>query len=255
MARPSSRLTPNPRSRPLIRSANLVLLALALLVAFTALLLVTHHGEYPHLTNLLGGGLPPLPRYAYVFYAANEAYCCAALVNLARLRRFNGTHALPRNVDLVLIVSEAVSPAMQAIARETWGALVYQASSFGAAPGVRLIDPPLGKFADYYRDSFQKFLAFLLPADVYKRLVVLDADCLILRPLHHLFTFPDELPLAAPPAYWYWQRAHFQDTAFWQDPTLRQSRQDFLTTWIMSVGGAAFCVRGHGRWNQGRRGR
>lgn len=220
-----------PRNRRLISAHTVVLSALTLLVAFTTLLLV-RNDKSPHTLNLLASRQGP-SRYAYVFYAANEAYCCAALVNMARLRRFNGSHALPQNVDLVLIVSEAVSPRMQAIAQETWGALVYQSSSFGAEN--RLIDPPLGKFAHYYRDSFQKFLAFLLPADVYKRVVVLDADCLILRPPHHLLALPDELPLAAPPAYWYWQRAHFQDTAFWRDLTLRQSRQDFLTTWIMSV--------------------
>lgn len=174
----------------------------------------------------------PQLRHAYVFYASNDAYCCAAMVNMARLRRFNGLHSLPENVDLALIVSEGVSEHMQRMAQDQWGALVYKRGEFG--PEHAMVGP-LGKFGQYYKDCFQKFLAFLLPADVYRRLVVLDADCLILRPPHHLFDLPDDLPLAAPPAYWYWNRPNYQDTAFWQEGKLRQSRQDFLTTWIMSV--------------------
>lgn len=41
-------------------------------------------------------------RYTYVFYAANDNYCCAAMVNMARLRGFTGEHVLANNVDLVL---------------------------------------------------------------------------------------------------------------------------------------------------------
>lgn len=185
-----------------------------------------HLSSEPHAQQL---------RYAYVFYASNDAYCCAAIVNMARLRRFKDPHTLPESVDLVLIVSEGVSEGMQRVAQEQWGALVYKRGDFGPEQAMA---GPLGKFGQYYKDCFQKFLAFLLPVSVYKRLIVLDADCLILRPPHHLFGLPDEIPLAAPPAYWYWNRPNYQDTAFWQQENLRQSRQDFLTTWIMSVSDA-----------------
>ena len=167
-------------------------------------------------------------RYAYVFYAANDPYGCSALVNMARLRRLNG--GLPRNVDLILIASEKLSASISHAAVERTRALIYNANSFPLHMAA-----PLGKFADYYRDSVDKFLGFLLPSDVYRRVILLDADCLILRPPNHLFELPDEIPFAAPKAYWYWNNPHYQDTAFWRVPELRLSRQDFLTSWIMSV--------------------
>ena len=167
-------------------------------------------------------------RFAYVFYAANDPYGCSALVNMARLRRLGG--GLPANVDLVLIASDKLSSSIARAAVERTGALVYNASSFPLRMAA-----PLGKFADYYRDSVDKFLGFLLPSPVYRRVILLDADCLVLRPPHHLFELPDEIPFAAPKAYWYWNNPQYQDTAFWQVPELRRSRQDFLTSWIMSV--------------------
>ena len=98
---------------------------------------------------------------------------------------------------------------------------------------------PLGKFSEYYQESSNKFLAFLLPNTTYRRIILMDADCLILRPPNHLFELPDDIPYAAPKAYWYWNNPQYQDTAFWQVPELRLSRQDFLTSWIMSVSAIA----------------
>ncbi len=200
-----------------------------------ALVLVGHHRI---LVGLLGtanpmasflSSVPSGPtRFAYVFYAANDPYGCSALVNMARLRRLGG--GLPSNVDLVLIASDKLSPSIARAAVERIQARVYNASSFPLHMAA-----PLGKFADYYRDSVDKFLGFLLPANVYRRVILLDADCLVLRPPHHLFELPDEIPFAAPKAYWYWNNPHYQDTAFWKVPELRLSRQDFLTSWIMSV--------------------
>ena len=96
-------------------------------------------------------------RFAYVFYAANDPYGCSALVNMARLRRLGG--GLPSNVDLVLIASDKLSSSIARAAVERTGALVYNASSFPLHMAA-----PLGKFADYYRDSVDKFLGFLLPS-------------------------------------------------------------------------------------------
>ncbi|TFJ82793.1 hypothetical protein NSK_005869 [Nannochloropsis salina CCMP1776] len=87
----------------------------------------------------------------------------------------------------------------------------------------------------YYNESGNKFLAFLLPTTIYRRLILLDADCLILRAPHHLFELPDEIPYAAPKAYWYWKKRKFQDSAFWKVRSLRRSRQDFLTSWFMTI--------------------
>ena len=197
-----------------------------------ALVLAGHHQI---LVRLLGNANPTASflstgptRFAYVFYAANDPYGCSALVNMARLRRLG--RGLPSNVDLVLIASDELSPSIARAAVERTQARVYNASSF-----LFRMAAPLGKFADYYRDSVDKFLGFLVPAHVYRRVILLDADCLILRPPHHLFELPDEIPFAAPKAYWYWNNPQYQDTAFWQVPELRLSRQDFLTSWIMSV--------------------
>ena len=151
---------------------------------------------------------------------------------MARLRSFNGSLTLPENVDLVLIVSDAVSSPMQEVARRKCGAIVHKCSEFGDEYAMAR---PIGEHSEYYADCFQKFLVFLLPTNVYKRVIAIDADCLIMRAPHHLFLLPDEIPLAAPQAYWYWQKPKYQDTAFWKDETLRNSRQDFLTTWLMSV--------------------
>lgn len=134
------------------------------------------------------------------------------------------------HVDLILIASDELSPAIRRTAIEIVGAKIFDASSFRSQ-----MTPPLGKFSEYYRQSSNKFLAFQLPNTTYRRLVLMDADCLILRPPHHLLELPDEIPFAAPKAYWYWNNPQYQDTAFWTVPELRLSRQDFLTSWIMSV--------------------
>lgn len=141
----------------------------------------------------------PAPlRYAYVFYVADDAYACGALVNMVRLREADG--GLPGNVDLVMVAKDgAVSTAILEIAKRKLGAIIYPSSSFGPDADMGV---PKGGLAHYYRDCFLKFRAFLLPSDVYERLILIDTDSLILRPPHHLFKLPAELPLAAPSAYW-----------------------------------------------------
>lgn len=175
-----------------------------------------------------------LRRFAYVFYATNDGYACSALLNMMRLRRLED--GLPSNIDLILIVSNAVSREIRHTAIEDVGAKVFNASSFHPQM-VR----PLGKYSHFYTESSNKFLAFLLPNTTYRRIILMDADCLVLRPPHHLFDLPDEIPFAAPKAYWYWNNSHFQDTAFWNVPELRKSRQDFLTSWLMSVSAVISC--------------
>lgn len=138
------------------------------------------------------------PRYAYVFYVADDAYGCGALVNMARLREAEG--GLPDNVDLVMVAKDgAVSESILEKAEHELGGIVYPTSSFGE--GADFI-APVGGLSGYYNDCFLKFRAFLLPPDVYQRLILIDTDSLIIRPPHHLFRLPDELPLAAPSAYW-----------------------------------------------------
>jgi len=52
-------------------------------------------------TNRLG------KRCAYVFYVSDDAYACSALVNMARLQE-----TLPRDVDLIMIAFDSVSPSI-----------------------------------------------------------------------------------------------------------------------------------------------
>ena len=133
-------------------------------------------------------------RYAYVFYASNDAYACSTLVNMARLQK-----TLPENVDLVMIAFDSVSSPIRDVAVHHLGALLYNTSSFGKEFDMGF---PIGSNEGGYRHCFLKFLAFLLPSEKYRRLIMLDSDSLVLRAPHHLFHLPDELPLAVPSAYW-----------------------------------------------------
>ena len=134
-------------------------------------------------------------RYAYVFYAAENQYACSALVNMARLKKFG----LPRQVDLIMIVHKTVSAEMCQIAQETFGALIYDTKSFGEESHM---GSPIGTHSGYYQHCFQKLMVFLLPSEIYRRVILLDADSLILRAPHHLFQLPSELPFALPKGYW-----------------------------------------------------
>lgn len=144
-------------------------------------------------TKVLCNGSHSEGRYAYVFYASDDAYACSALVNMARLKK-----TLPEDVDLIMVAFESVSSAIRDVAVHRLGGLVYDTSSFGMEYDM---GAPIGQYL-HYRHCFLKFLAFLLPNDKYRRLIMLDSDSLILRAPHHLFHLPDELPLAVPSAYW-----------------------------------------------------
>ena len=144
-------------------------------------------------------------RCAYVFYASDNAYACSALVNMARLQK-----TLPRGVDLIMIAFDSVSTSIREVATERLGALVHNTSRFGKEYDMGV---PIGQHREKYHHCFLKFLAFLLPSETYRRLIMMDADSLILRPPHHLFDLPDELPLAVPSAYWL--RPHFVSVTNW----------------------------------------
>lgn len=153
-------------------------------------------------------------RYAYVFYASNDAYACSALVNMARLQR-----TLPEDVDMVMIAFDGLSLAIRDVATHQLGALIYNTSSFGKEYDMGF---PIGKYDGVYRHCFLKFLAFLLPSDTYLRLIVLDSDSLVLRAPRHLFQLPEELPLAVPSAYWL--RPQFVSVTNWlMSVSLQQS--------------------------------
>jgi len=98
-----------------------------------------------------------------------------------------------------MIAFDSVSSAIRDVAVHRLGALLYNASNFGKEFDMGF---PIGSNEGGYRHYFLKFLAFLLPSETCRRLIMLDSDPLILRAPHHVFHLPHELPLAVPSAYW-----------------------------------------------------
>jgi hypothetical protein len=130
----------------------------------------------------------PLPSpFSYVFYATNDDYACSALVNVQRLQTLFRTTA-----RIVLLATSSVSdPFLTAFRSRNVTVFIHEA-------------PPLAdNSVEYYQDVLLKLVSFKLhhfdPS--LKRILVLDADQLILRPLDDVFGFP-EVDVAAPRAYW-----------------------------------------------------
>lgn len=134
---------------------------------------------------------PPSPydpsKHAYVFYATNSAYACSAIVNFHRLK-----HTLNTTVPGILLASSGVSNTTLAAAR-TAGLEVIHDEPPPLAPGGVV----------YYSQVLLKLRALNLRAvkPRLRRIIVLDADQLILKNLDHLFALP-EAEIAAPLAYW-----------------------------------------------------
>jgi hypothetical protein len=129
----------------------------------------------------------PASPYAYVFYAIDNLYACSALVNIHRLLSFRTRHrihllASPKLSDRYIEVFEALNVT------------------------VTVLDPPLlpgNPMEDYYDGCLLKLIAFrmhMIDSNL-RRVIVLDADQLILRSLDSLFELPS-VDLAAPRAYW-----------------------------------------------------
>jgi hypothetical protein len=149
---------------------------------------ISHWQSVP-LSTALNNSKTPSPN-AYVFYATSDTYACSALVNIDRLRNFATPHRI------VLIVNSDVSDAYL--------------SAFMSL-NVTVIEHEVPPLPDggipYYESCLLKLVSFnihnLIPKDQapLDRVLVLDADQLILKPLDHLFLLP-EVDLAAPRAYW-----------------------------------------------------
>jgi hypothetical protein len=129
---------------------------------------------------------PPSP-FAYVFYATESPYACSALLNIHRLQDLYQTKhrifvMLSKNMDGYSAVFERL----------------------GAT--VAIHDPPqlgAGSSVPYYKDCLLKLLSFgahrMDPS--LRRILLLDADQLVMRNLDHLFELPI-VDIAAPRAYW-----------------------------------------------------
>lgn len=121
-------------------------------------------------------------RFAYAFYATNDAYAAAAIIAATALRRTGAG----RDIAFVFI-HHGVSPAMVTRAR--------QANFI-----TREVEPLRFTSGKYYRDCLTKLRIFQLVE--YDRVVFIDADSLPLQNLDHLYTLPFTQPIAAPRAYW-----------------------------------------------------
>lgn len=125
--------------------------------------------------------------FAYVFYATARDYACSVLVNIDRLNNvFNTTHRI-----IVLVRPDLESEYLKAFTAQNATVIPYE------PPSLANDNVP------YYRDVLLKLVAFRLHHYIpsLKRILVLDADQLILKSLDHLFDLP-AVDVAAPRAYW-----------------------------------------------------
>ena len=115
------------------------------------------------------------PKFAYGFYAASKAHLKAALVNINRLKKIGSTP-----VDYVIYTNTKPSTPL--------------AGDIHLIPYRKLPSPE-----GYYDDCMVKLLFFNMTD--YQKIVYLDADSLIVKPLDVLFNLPS-VRLASPLAYW-----------------------------------------------------
>lgn len=123
---------------------------------------------------------------AYVFYATSDPYACAVLVNIERLRQLNST------ISIHVLATPGVGKQYLAAFRSAGGRVHIE-----KAPELDTRED------DTWRDCLLKIVSFKmhLIEPRLRRILVLDADQLILKSLDHLFSFP-ETDLVAPRAYW-----------------------------------------------------
>ena len=125
-------------------------------------------------------------KHAYVFYATEPEYACSALVNIDRLRnQFNSTYRM-----IVIAKPTIESKFLTKFISYNVTVLPYE-------------PPPIPAEFPYYADVLLKLVSFRLHQYIpsLERILVLDADQLIVRSLDHLFSLPS-VDLAAPRVYW-----------------------------------------------------
>ncbi|KAF7555101.1 hypothetical protein G7Z17_g2447 [Cylindrodendrum hubeiense] len=124
---------------------------------------------------------------AYVFYAAQDEYACSVLVNIHLIKTVHQSKH-----RIVVLVSNDVSSKYRS-SFKSMGAEVIKEKPMPLHPNS----------SDYYRGCLLKLGAFRMHEidPTLRRVVVLDADQLILKSLDHLFDLPPT-DLAAPRAYW-----------------------------------------------------
>lgn len=115
--------------------------------------------------------------YAYVFYVTEAEYACYAGVNVDRLIDDLATDL--SRIDILFLYTTT-----------EWR--FKQALTTCSRPEVKLLQVPEAPEGitrrDLYSQSYVRFEAFRLTQ--YERIIILDADGLIVRNLDHLFTMP-----------------------------------------------------------------
>jgi hypothetical protein len=147
----------------------------------------------------LGGSLIPSwsrvdwSAYAYVTYATSPDHVCNSLMLAESLHRLGA-----RPDTLILYASELVSDpdTNTSITR-----LLHQATQMYAAhvQPVDLLSSTSSKADPMWAQGFTKLLAF--NQTNYKRVLSLDSDATLLRPMDELFLLPAESKVAMPRAY------------------------------------------------------
>ena len=124
--------------------------------------------------------------YAYVFYATAPDYACSALVNIARLQSFHTPHRI-----IVLVSPSLSSTFLTAFTSRNVMVVPYEPP------------PHPSDNAPYYHDVLLKLVGFRLHHYIpsLSRVLILDADQLILQSLDHVFDLPP-VDVAMPHAYW-----------------------------------------------------
>jgi hypothetical protein len=183
-----------------------VLLALAICAAY----LIFRHDQFvkpavqvwtQSLHRLRPGGslIPSWSRvdwssYAYVSYATSPDHVCNSLMLAESLHRLGA-----RPDTLILYASDLVSgvDTNASVAR-----LLQQATQMYDArvQPVDLLSSASSKADPMWTQGFTKLLAFNQTR--YKRVLSLDSDATLLRPMDELFLLPAESKVAMPRAYW-----------------------------------------------------
>lgn len=125
--------------------------------------------------------------FAYVFYATEDQYACAALVNIHRLQE-----DLQTQLRVIVLVSSIVSSYyLDALHQRNVTVVTHEPPALAQGS------------VDYYRDVLLKLVSFKLHRmdPSLKRVLALDSDQLVMKNLDAVFHLP-HVDLAAPRAYW-----------------------------------------------------
>ncbi|OJD38572.1 glucose n-acetyltransferase 1 [Diplodia corticola] len=199
---PSNQQQWGPRPRSWRRSRCLTLVAAALLL----LLWYNHHPSAQparpatHLPNGLADAHVDWSRFAYSQYATNGAYLCNSVMLFDQLHRL-GSRAdrvlfYPEEWDLTVESSTDRDSQLLLMARDKLGVTLRPTNMQSVRTEKHDDDDAEEETWDF---SINKFLAWNLTQ--YDRVLHIDSDVTLRRPLDDLFFLP-AAPVAMPRAYW-----------------------------------------------------